>query len=89
MTWTERCLEVFGAGRAGPARPARPTLGSLRPAGAVTTLVVRLWRSGGSDQSGGDVRGQVLHVQTGELTAVRDLDDLIGYLKRRSAQSLP
>jgi len=88
VTWTERCLDAFGACRAGRARPARRPLGPLRPAGSVTTLVVRLWPGGASEQVG-DLRGQVLHVQTGELTGVRDLEDLIDYLKRRSAQTLP
>jgi len=47
---------------------------------------VRLWPRTPSGPAG-DVRGQVLHVQTGQLTGFRDLDGLIDFFERRSTRS--
>ncbi len=68
-----------------PGVRARP--GRRQPAYNVTTLVVRFWRGGSGDRAA-DLRGQVVHVQTGATARFVRPAGLIAYLTWTMGQAL-
>ena len=46
----------------------------------LNTFIVRVWRD--TDSSGGDWRGYIYHVQSGERIALADERDLLNFLRR-------